>query len=307
MAKGSFKYLGVEVTRNLSSLFTKNFTVLLEKCKLDFDRWKDLPLSVAERVNILKMIVLPTFFYLFQNIPILISLSSVHFTSLWAPFIWKGGSHRIKKKMLFRDKKNKAGLAPLNFIYYYWACNIQNNLHWVHFNKDQCDSWVSIEYATSHQHLGSLGCAALAPPAIQSNLIVSQTIKIWTQFRRHFGLKNTSIYAPIWGNHNFPPASLDASYQVCHAKGIKFLFNLFSDGQFCSELRPLIFQSQVSSNTYKSKALPKKPFSSFPNIPNSNILNNILSVSPAKQRLISTLYKSINDAYPTSLEEIKKR
>lgn len=65
IAKGSFKYLGVEVTRNLSSLFTKNFSVLLEKCKLDFDQWKDLPLSVAGRVNIIKMIILPKFCYLF--------------------------------------------------------------------------------------------------------------------------------------------------------------------------------------------------------------------------------------------------
>lgn len=224
-------------------------------------------------------------------------------------FIWKGGSHRIKRTALQRQK-NKAGLALPNFIYYYWACNIQKILHWVHFNKDQCDSWVSIEYATSHQHLGSLVCAALTPPAILSNLIVSQTIKIWTQFRRHFGLKNTSIYAPIWGNHNFPSASLDASYQVWHAKGIKSLFNLFSDGQFrsLSELSETFDLPKSSFFRYlQIKSFAQKNFSSFPNIPNNNFLDDILSVSPAKQRLISTLYKLINDAYPTSLEEIKKR
>lgn len=116
IAKGSFKYLGVEVTRNLSSLFPKNFTVLLEKCKLDFDRWKDLPLSVAGRVNIIKMVILPKFSYLFQNIPILIRKSV--FSSLdkiVGNFIWKGGSHRIKRAALQRQK-NKAGLALPNFI-----------------------------------------------------------------------------------------------------------------------------------------------------------------------------------------------
>lgn len=231
IAQTSFKYLGVEVTRNLPTLFTKNFTALLEKCKADFDRWKDLPLSVSGRVNIIKMIVLPKFIYLFQNIPIFIKKSFFKsFDKLISTFIWKCGPHRIKRAALQRQK-NKAGLALLNFIYYYWACNIQKVLHWVHFDRDQCDSWLTIEYTTSHLHLGSLVCAALAPMTIQSNIIVI-TAKIWAQFRRHFGLTNISIYSPIWENHNCPPASFDASFQTWHTKGIKLWLNLFAKGRF---------------------------------------------------------------------------
>lgn len=45
---------------------------LLNKCKRDMNRWASLPLSVAGRVNLIKITVLPKFLYLFPNIPILI-------------------------------------------------------------------------------------------------------------------------------------------------------------------------------------------------------------------------------------------
>lgn len=45
----SFKYL--------ANTLTKKFSLLLKKCKSDFDRWKDLPLSVAGRLNIIEMVV----------------------------------------------------------------------------------------------------------------------------------------------------------------------------------------------------------------------------------------------------------
>ena len=46
-----FKYLGIEITRTLSTTFTKNFTALLNSCKQDMNRWAPLPLSLAGQVN----------------------------------------------------------------------------------------------------------------------------------------------------------------------------------------------------------------------------------------------------------------
>ena len=68
VVKKGFKYLGVEITHTFPLLFIKNFGVLLEKCKQDMVRWSSLPLSLVCRVNLIKMIVLPKFLYLFQNI-----------------------------------------------------------------------------------------------------------------------------------------------------------------------------------------------------------------------------------------------
>ena len=89
-----FRY--IEVTLNLSTTFTKNFTALLNKCKQDLYRWASLPLSLAGRISLTTMIVLPKFLYLFQNIPILIKKS--FFKKLdqnIIPFIWGNKSSRI--------------------------------------------------------------------------------------------------------------------------------------------------------------------------------------------------------------------
>ena len=40
-------------------------------------RWAKLPLSIVSRISLIKMIVLPKFIYLFQNIPILIKKTTV--------------------------------------------------------------------------------------------------------------------------------------------------------------------------------------------------------------------------------------
>ena len=130
-----FKYLGVEINPAFLTLFTKKFKILFEKCKKDFARWINLPLSLTWRINLVKMLVLPKFLYLFQNIPILIKksfLSSLE--GCISLFIWKGKLPRIKRSALQRPKK-LAGLAPPNFIYYYWACNIKTMLHWIGWDR----------------------------------------------------------------------------------------------------------------------------------------------------------------------------
>ena len=141
-----FKYLVVEITPAFLSLFTKDFNILFENFLKYYARWMNLPLS-AGRINLVKMAVLRTFLYLFQNIPILIKKS--FFSSLqgcisW--FIWNGKPPRIKRSALQRPKK-LAGLAVPNFIYYYWACNIKTMLHWIGWDRlSGCESWVPLAH-----------------------------------------------------------------------------------------------------------------------------------------------------------------
>ena len=71
-ATDGFKYLGVHVTNSINQLFSKNFAPLFERCKLDFDRWSGLPLSLVGRASLVKMVVLPKFLYLFSHIPSLL-------------------------------------------------------------------------------------------------------------------------------------------------------------------------------------------------------------------------------------------
>ncbi len=68
VVQDGFKYLGISVTRYFDNLFKANFTPLLEHCKHDFKKWSALPLSLASRLNLIKMTPLPRFLYLFSHI-----------------------------------------------------------------------------------------------------------------------------------------------------------------------------------------------------------------------------------------------
>lgn len=70
MSRSGFKYLGINITRDMHHLFQENFSPLIEKVKLDLKKWNSLHLSLAGKVNCIKMNVLPKFLYLFQCIPL---------------------------------------------------------------------------------------------------------------------------------------------------------------------------------------------------------------------------------------------
>lgn len=88
--KDKFTYLGVNVTSKYKDLFNHNFKVTLDKAKLDMERWSSLPLSLAGRINSVKMTVMPQFLYLFQTIPIFIPKSFFkELNKSTSTFTWK--------------------------------------------------------------------------------------------------------------------------------------------------------------------------------------------------------------------------
>uniref|UniRef100_A0A3P9MI50 Reverse transcriptase domain-containing protein n=1 Tax=Oryzias latipes TaxID=8090 RepID=A0A3P9MI50_ORYLA len=100
-----FRYPGIQITPSLSSLFCKNFTPLPEQIKSDFARWSTLPLSLAGRVSLVKMVVLPKFLYLFQYLPILLNKSFFdRLDRLISTFMWAGKPPRIRRSVLESPK-----------------------------------------------------------------------------------------------------------------------------------------------------------------------------------------------------------
>ncbi len=74
IAKDQFFYLGLSIPVNPKHLVKNNFDVQLDKLKKNIDYWRSLPLSLIGRVNGIKMVSLPRFMYLFQNIPIFFTI-----------------------------------------------------------------------------------------------------------------------------------------------------------------------------------------------------------------------------------------
>lgn len=75
VASDSCVYLGILVTAQFEDLFKANILPSVAKMQDDSERWNLLHLSLAARINSIKMNTLPKFSYLFQCPPIFLPQS----------------------------------------------------------------------------------------------------------------------------------------------------------------------------------------------------------------------------------------
>lgn len=207
LTHSGFKYLGINITRSFTSLLGANFTPLVNQMKADFQRWSSLPLTIAERVQSVKMNVLTKYLYLFQCLPLFLTKYFFHSVNTFiTSFIWKNKVPRVNKGLLQR------GLALPSFIHYYWAANLQKIL--LRLRAPDTD-WCTLEAHSCHSSsLPALVYSSLPTKwsRFTSNPLVLSTLRIWDQFRNHYKFTSPSPLSPICKNHLFPASSLNLTF-----------------------------------------------------------------------------------------------
>ena len=62
------KYLGINLPKETENLYIENHETLMKEIKDDTNRWRHIPYSWIERINIVKMTILPKAMYRFNAI-----------------------------------------------------------------------------------------------------------------------------------------------------------------------------------------------------------------------------------------------
>jgi len=80
IATKRIRYLGINLPKETKELYTENYKILLKNIKDDINRWRDIPCSWVERIDTVKMTILPNAIYRFNVITIKLPMGIFHRT-----------------------------------------------------------------------------------------------------------------------------------------------------------------------------------------------------------------------------------
>ena len=233
----SIRYLGINIPKKLSKLYVSNYDDIDNNIKKDIERWSTYPMGFSDRIQAIKMNVLPRLLYLFQSLPIPVpSTQFIKWDKLISRFIWDGKRPRIRYSTL-QLPKDKGGMALPNLKEYFHAAQICPLLNWC--SSDYIAKWKNIEiqgFSTPIQtNIGERKIRTNIKTEIDLHPITSFTLDIWYTIVKQLKIgKELSLLKWIAYDEEFRPGRLDLRFRRWVELGVTAMCLLIRQGEMRS-------------------------------------------------------------------------
>ena len=187
----TFKYLGINIYHTHPDLLDGNVGRDIASLRSQIRFWLSLLLSVAGRVSLSKMVMLPRLLYYFSNLPLILPPKLFRtLDSLLLELIWGSGRRRVALDKL-RLPTSEGGLGAPNFEWYYLAAQLQWLCRWL---DGRClEETASLSRAWSVQKVLATFNPVIRSPSTSHCLIRTAYSCLWRMLR---ATKSTIPYAP---------------------------------------------------------------------------------------------------------------
>ena len=233
----SIRYLGVNLTKDITKLFDSNYNPLNSQLKSDISRWNVIPfLSLGSRVESIKMNILPRLLYLFQNLPVSIPTKQfIEWDVMISRYLWQGKKPRIKFKTLQLSKES-GGMGLPSLREYYLAaqlrplvclCTPAYSARWKEVEIELLEG-IPIEATIADNEL-------LNKQLNIGNPWLNILLRTWQETAKTCNL-NDSIKLLRWCAYDteFIPNRSDGKFKKWAAKGLTNYFSFTKEGTFHS-------------------------------------------------------------------------
>lgn len=215
------KYLGINIPKNISSLYNINYNYINQKIRDDLTRWSPLTLDFGSRIRAVKMNILPRVLYLFLSLPVEIPLKQFReWDKHISRFIWNNKKPRVKYSTL-QLQKEKGGLALPCLRDYYLSAQLRPLVNWC--NPTYVAKWKSIETSLIDIPIQSLLSCSRDKDELSLSLNpgINFSLKVWREVVKRFQIQK-EIKLLSWPAYDpdFTPASQDSRYKQWSQNGI---------------------------------------------------------------------------------------